>query len=331
MTPTIKPKALRRGDAIGVVVPAGPVNRERIDRAIARVEALGFRIKTYGDIYRSLGYLAGDDATRASEFMEAFGDPETSAVWCARGGYGVARILDKIDFQVVQQNPKVFVGFSDITLLHSAIQQQTGLITFHGPNLQDGFGKPEEMPAASAAALWRAVMGPMTDGPAPGPPAGTGGYTFDFGGIDPPVELLTIKSGVVSGRLAGGNLAVIAGLIGTRHAIELSGCILLLEDISERLYRIDRYLSQLRMSGKLAQVAGILLGDFSYDDDEPAEEESAILTVLAEYLVPLGVPVLARFPAGHRRYNLTLPIGGLVELDANAGRIAVLEDSVDAS
>jgi muramoyltetrapeptide carboxypeptidase len=216
-------------------------------------------------------------------------------------------------------------------LLHSAIQQQTGLITFHGPNLQDGFGKAEEMPAANAAALWRAVMGPMTDTPAPGPPAGKkGGYTFDFGGIDPPVELLTIKDGVESGQLAGGNLAVIAGLIGTPHEIELSGCILLLEDISERLYRIDRYLSQLQMSGKLAQVAGVLLGDFSYDDDEPAEEESAVLEVLAEYLTTLGVPVLARFPAGHKRCNLALPIGGLIELDANAGRVTVQEDSVDA-
>jgi muramoyltetrapeptide carboxypeptidase len=330
MPPIIKPKALGRGDAIGVVAPAGPVNRERMERAIARVEARGFRLKTYGDIYRSHGYLAGDDATRASEFMEAFGDAETSAVWCARGGYGVARILDKIDFSVVRRNPKAFVGFSDITLLHSAIQQQTGLITFHGPNLQDGFGKPEEMPAANAAALWRAVMGPTIDAPAPGPPAGKGGYTFDFGGIDPRVELLTMSGGVVSGGLMGGNLAVISGLIGTRHAIEPSGCILLLEDISERVYRIDRYLSQLRMSGKLAQVAGVLLGDFSYDDDEPAEEESAVLAVLAEYLIPLGVPILARFPAGHRRYNLALPIGGLVELDANAGRVTVLEDSVEA-
>src|SRR5262249_22104264 len=144
MPPTVKPKALRPGDAIGVIAPAGPVNRERIDRAIARVEARGFRIKTHRGIYRAQGYLACHEATRASEFTAAFSDPETSAVWCARGGYGVARILDKIDFSVVRRNPKVFVGFSDITLLHCAIQQQTGLITFHGPNLQDGFGKPEE-------------------------------------------------------------------------------------------------------------------------------------------------------------------------------------------
>src|SRR3954447_2904149 len=127
----IKPRALKRGDAIGVVAPAGPVNRERMERALARVKERGFRIKTYGDIYRSSGYLAGDDATRAAELMAAFADPETAAVWCARGGYGVVWILDRLDFGVIGRNPKVFIGFSDITLLHVAIQQQTGLITFH--------------------------------------------------------------------------------------------------------------------------------------------------------------------------------------------------------
>src|SRR3954470_15691686 len=159
MTSIIKPRALRRGDAISVVAPAGPVNRERMELALARVKERGFTIKTYGDLYRSSGYLAGDDATRAAELMAAFADPETNAVWCARGGYGVARILDRLDFDVIRQNPKVFIGFSDITLLHTAIHQRTGLITFHGPNLQDGFGKPEEMPPPSEAALWRNVSG----------------------------------------------------------------------------------------------------------------------------------------------------------------------------
>src|SRR6476660_2715077 len=144
----IKPRALKRGDAIGVVAPAGPVNRERMERALERVQERGFRIKTYGDIYRSSGYLAGDDETRAAELMAAFGDPEIAAVWCARGGHGVVRILDRIDFDAIRRNPKVFVGFSDITLLHVAIQQRIGLITFHAPNVQDGFGTPDDMSAA---------------------------------------------------------------------------------------------------------------------------------------------------------------------------------------
>ena len=150
MTP-IKPNAIRRGERIGIVVPAGPVDRERIDRAIGRLGELGFHTKTYGDIYRSRGYLAGDDDTRAGELMAAFADPETTAVWCARGGYGVARLLDRIDYDVIRRHPKVFVGFSDITALHIAIQNRVGLVTFHGPNLQDGFGSNDDPPAASQA------------------------------------------------------------------------------------------------------------------------------------------------------------------------------------
>jgi muramoyltetrapeptide carboxypeptidase len=322
MTSIIKPKTLRRGDAIGVVAPAGPVDRERMERALARVRVRGFRIKTYGDIYRSRGYLAGDDATRAAEVMAAFADPETAGIWCARGGYGVVRILDRLDFDVIRHNPKVFVGFSDITLLHIAIQQRTGLITFHAPNLQDGFGKPDDMPAANETALWQAVL--ATEEQLAGPSTVHCGYTFDFGGIDR-VELRAICTGVATGRLIGGNLAVICGVIGTPFEIETAGRILFLEDISERAYRIDRYLSQLKLAGKLSAVAGVLLGTFSYEDGEKADEQSDIHALFKEYLEPLGVPVLAGFPAGHERYNLALPMGAGVKVDADQKTVAVCE------
>jgi muramoyltetrapeptide carboxypeptidase len=322
MTPIVKPKALRLGDAIGVVAPAGPVDRERMERALARVQERGFRIKTYGDIYRSRGYLAGDDATRAAELMAAFADPETAAVWCARGGYGVVRILDRLDFDVIGRNPKVFVGFSDITLLHVAIQQRTGLITFHAPNLQDGFGKPDDMPAANEAALWRAVL--AIDEQQAGASPANRGYTFDFGGVDN-VDLRPICGGVATGRLIGGNLAVICGVVGTPFEVDAAGRILFLEDISERAYRIDRYLSQLKLAGKLSAVAGILLGTFSYEEGEKADEQSELHALFKEYLEPLGVPVLAGFPAGHERYNLALPMGALVKLDADQKCVTVCE------
>ena len=154
--PLIKPTALKQGDTIGVVVPAGP-RQSRADRSSVRAgrSPRFSHSKRTATSIAPRGYLAGDDATRADEFMAAFADPETTAVWCARGGYGVMRLLDRIDFDVIRRNPKVFVGFSDITALHIAIQQRTGLVTFHGPNLQDGFGKPDDMPAANEAALWR--------------------------------------------------------------------------------------------------------------------------------------------------------------------------------
>jgi muramoyltetrapeptide carboxypeptidase len=316
---TIKPKALVRGDAISVVAPAGPLDRERIDRALARLRQRGFRTKTYGDIYRSRGYLAGDDATRAGELMAAFADPETAAVWCARGGYGVARLLDRLDFDVILRHPKVFIGFSDITALHLAIQRRTGLVTFHGPNLQDGFGKADDMPAATETALWRAVW-------AEEQPEPQRGYALDFAGLEPPA-LRTIRPGKARGPLTGGNLSVLAGIMGTPFEIETAGRILFLEDVGERLYRVDRYLAQLWLAGKLQSAAGVLIGNFSNDDAE-AEPPEAMASLLDDYFGRLRVPVLAGFPAGHVRQNLTLPMGALVELDAGDKRVSVCENAV---
>jgi muramoyltetrapeptide carboxypeptidase len=322
MSSIVKPRGLRRGDAIGVVAPAGPVDRERMERALARVRERGFRTKTYGDIYRSRGYLAGDDATRAAEFMAAFADPETACVWCARGGYGVVRILERLDYEIIGRNPKVFVGFSDITLLHLAIQQRTGLVTFHGPNLQDGFGRPDDMPPANEAALWQTVL--AADVQQERGSRSHRGYTFDLSGVEN-VDVQPICTGIATGRLIGGNLAVICGVVGTPFEVDTTGRILFLEDISERAYRIDRYLSQLKLAGKLSAVAGILLGTFSFEEGERTEEQSDIHALFKEYLEPLGVPVLAGFPAGHERYNLALPIGALVKVDADQMCVTVCE------
>jgi muramoyltetrapeptide carboxypeptidase len=316
----LKPNVLRHGDAISVVVPAGPVNRERIDRALERLRTRGFRTKTYGDIYRSQGYLAGDDKTRADELMAAFQDRETTAIWCARGGYGVSRVLDRIDFDLIRRHPKVLIGFSDITALHIAIHQRTDLVTFHGPNLQDGFGSENEMPPANEAALWRAILVDKQSNTLQG-------YAYDLATVEN-VELKTLRSGSSRGRLTGGNLAVLAGLMGTPFEIDTAGCILFLEDVGERLYRIDRYLSQLWLAGKLQAAAGVLLGSFSFNDDEPAESEDAVAGLLDDYFGRLDVPVLSWFPAGHAKYNLTLPVGALVEIDANKKQVRVCESTV---
>jgi muramoyltetrapeptide carboxypeptidase len=319
MTP-LKPKALRRGDAIGVVVPAGPVNRKRMDRALERLRSRGFRAKLYVDIYRSQGYLAGDDKTRAEELMTAFRDPETTAVWCARGGYGVSRILARIDFDLIRRHPKVLIGFSDITALHVAIHQRTDLVTFHGPNLQDGFGGENDMSAPNEAALWQAVL-------AEDQSETVQGYPYDFSKAED-FALRAVRGGAARGRIVGGNLSVLAGLMGTPFEIDTAGRILFLEDVGERAYRIDRYLSQLRLAGKLQSAAGVLLGNFSYTDDEPAESEDAVAALVDDYFGRLDVPVLAGFPAGHAKHNFTLPIGALVEVDSGKKHVRVCEPAV---
>lgn len=332
MPSIIKPIALKKGDAIGIIAPAGPISRERFDRALERLRGRGFKLKFYGDIDRSTGYLAGDDDTRANELMAAFADPETTAVWCARGGYGVMRLLDRIDFDAIRQNPKVFVGFSDITALHIAIHQLTGLVTFHGPNVQDGFGKPDDMAPANESALWQNLCGQTTVGQSAGHVGHaveqfTAAYAYDLRAGDNAAPR-TIGGGVATGRLIGGNLAVLCGTLGTPFEIETEGRIFFLEDIGERLYRIDRYLNQLRLAGKLNKLAGVLLGDFSYDATDQREDPADIARFLQEFFSPLGIPVLAGFPAGHEAINLSLPIGGLVELDASAGRVKLLESPV---
>jgi muramoyltetrapeptide carboxypeptidase len=299
------------------------VDRERIDRALDRLRDRGFDIKTYGDIYRRDGYLAGDDATRAAELVAAFADPETSAVWCARGGYGVVRLLEQIDFDVIRRHPKIFIGFSDITALHIAIQQRAGLVTFHGPNLQDGFGKLDDMPAANEAALWQAVLAGERSDARPG-------YELTVAGIEQ-VKLQALTTGTAAGTLTGGNLAVICGLLGTPFEMETDGRILFVEDVSERLYRIDRYLAQLTLAGKLRSAAGVLVGSFSYDDNEAAEPEEAVARLLGDYLEVLGIPVIAGFPAGHAQHNLTLPMGARIEIDADNCRVRVLETPVQSS
>jgi muramoyltetrapeptide carboxypeptidase len=319
MTP-LKAKPLRRGDAISVVVPAGPVNRERMDRALARLRQRGFHPKTYGDIYRSRGYLAGDDKTRADELMAAFSDHETTAVWCARGGYGVSRLLNRLDFDLIRRHPKVLIGFSDITALHVPIHQRTDLVTFHGPNLQDGFGGADEIPPANEAALWQAILADEQSNAAQG-------YAYDLSAIDT-VELKAVRGGASRGRLIGGNLSVLAGLMGTPFEVDTAGRILVLEEVGERLYRMDRYLSQLWLAGKLQAAAGVLLGSFSYNDEDPAESEEAVTALLDDYFGRLDVPVLAGFPAGHARHNITLPVGALVEIDANKKLVRVCESTV---
>jgi muramoyltetrapeptide carboxypeptidase len=318
----VKPQALRPGDVISVVAPAGPVARERIELAFARLQSRGYRIKTHGDVFRKQGYLAGDDQTRAAELMTAFTDPESTAVWCARGGYGVARILDRLDYDILRRHPKVFVGFSDITALHLALQNRTGLATFHGPNLQDGFGREDEMSPATEAALWRAIA-PESIAGAEFP------YTYAEFGTDG-MSLRTVAPGVAQGRLTGGNLAVLAGLLGTPFEIETAGRILLLEDINEEGYRVDRYLAQLALAGKLRSLAGVALGDFSLEAGSESAA-TALVEPLHEYLGKLGVPVLAGLPAGHQRENWCLPINALVEVDADARRLRVLERPVTVS
>jgi muramoyltetrapeptide carboxypeptidase len=320
----IFPPALKPGDTIALVAPAGVLKRRRIERAIERIELAGFRIKTYGDIYRARGYLAGDDATRASELMAAFTDPTVQAVFPARGGYGITRLLDRLDYDVIGEQPKIVTGFSDMTALHLALQRHCQWVTFHSPNPMDGLGTVDGLEGLAEHFFWRALRADRYQDDM-GQSREPGYVLIDHRGS---VPLEMARPGQAEGRITGGNLALVAATLGTPYEIETAGRLLFLEDIGERPYRIDRYLSQLRLAGKLREVAGIVLGYFT--DCLPAEGEKslALKEVLADYMDPLTIPVVCNFPAGHEVPNVTLPLGVLARLDADRGCLELLENPV---
>ncbi len=315
----IYPKALHKSDTIALVAPASPVKRRRIELAVERLEALGFKIKLYGDLYRQHGYLAGDDAARADELMAAFADPDVAAVFPARGGTGVTRLLDLLDYNVIRRHPKIVVGFSDVTALHLALQSQTGLVTFHGPHPMDGIGMPDGLSELTARTYWQALLADE--------------YASDTGYEVPLTDqeretIVTMFPGKATGRLVGGNLALVVALMGTPYEIETNENILLLEDVNEQPYRIDRCLSQLKLAGKLDTLAGVLLGQFTKCEAPPDASSLTLEDIFRGYFGELGIPVLQNFPTGHCRDNATLPLNVDVELDADERTVKVLENPV---
>ena len=315
----IFPRALRPGDTIALVVPASPVTRESMERAIGRFEQRGFRLKVYGDLYREHGYLAGKDAVRAKELMAAFTDPEVAAVFPARGGTGVSRLLDLLDYDLIRQHPKIFAGFSDITALHLALQRKTGLVTFHSPHPKDGPGALDGMSQLTGQTYWRAFLESEYSNEV--------GYEVTLTDQERD-SLETIRPGTAQGRLVGGNLALIASLMGTPYEIETKNSILLLEDINEQPYRIDRCLSQLKLAGKLDLLAGVLLGQLTHCEAPPGKASLTLAEIFDDYFGDLGIPVLGNYPIGHCHDNVTLPLNVKIEMNAGKRVVRILENPV---
>jgi len=318
MQPII-PRALRQGDTIALVAPASPVKRRRIEVAIERLEAKGFHIKLYGDLYRQHGYLAGDDSTRAEELMAAFADPEVAAIFPARGGTGVTRLLDLLDYNVIRRHPKIVAGFSDITALHLALHSQTGLVTFHSPHPMDGIGVPDGLSELTARTYWRALLADEY--------SDQNGYEIPLTNQERE-SIVTLYPGKATGRLVGGNLALVVAMMGTPYEIDTHENILLLEDINEQPYRIDRALSQLKLAGKLDTLTGVLLGQFTDCVASPNKASFTLDEVFQGYFCELDIPVMQNFPSGHCRDNATLPLNVEVEMDADGRRVKVLENPV---
>lgn len=315
------PRPLRPGDKVAVVAPAGPVDPVALERGLAQLTAWGLQPVLGEAIHLQWGYLAGPDHLRAADLNRFLADSSVAAILCARGGYGSLRILPLIDWAAARQHPKLLVGFSDITALHLAFWREAGWRTLHGPmvEIHDPSGR---MPAYNAHNLHAALFGRAFPGVIPWPDPSEA--------PDAPTPL-TIVPGQAEGRLLGGNLEVMTRLIGTPWQPDFRGAILVLEDVDEAPYRIDRMLVQLKLAGLLDGVAGVLFGHSPTCEEASNGRPSLTLPeILHELLAPLAIPVLYGFPCGHSRYRATLPLGTLARLDSESATLTVLEPAVEA-
>ena len=316
MAAATRPRALRPGDTIAVVAPSGPVEADRLADGLVLLNGWGFTTRAMPSTAGGRGYLAGEsDAARGAELTACFGDPSVAGILCARGGFGAMRILSHVDWGVVRAHPKLFCGYSDITALHTAIRREAGFVTFHGP-LAARQGDEPRLHPWTATGLRAALTA-----------------TEPLGAIIPPADappLTAVVGGRATGPLTGGNLTLIAARAGTRWQLDARGCVLLLEDVDEAPYRIDRMLTQLLLAGVLNGVRGVLFGDSPTCDRPPDDPRTfPLLSVLRDRLGGLGIPVLYGFPCGHTPPRATLPLGVTVTLDADAGALTVLEAALN--
>lgn len=310
---TQKPKKLKSGDVIGLISPASsPEDLSRVEKAVAYLEKLGYRVEVGKNVGKYYGYLAGNDEERLQDFHDMFANKKIKAIFCLRGGYGVPRLLSKIDYRLVKNNPKLLIGYSDITALQMALLKKTGLITIAGPMAAVELYK--EMPEYSEENFWRLVTS-----------------SKKLGKIEIPQDqpLQSVIKGSAKGKIIGGNLAVFVGLMGTGYLPSFSDTILFFEDIGEVPYRVDRFFSQLTLAKAFKKATGLLLGQFTDCEEKDAEKRTLTLqNVFDDCFAKIKIPTISNFPNGHVEIKMPIPYG--IEAKVNSEKLTVefLESAV---
>lgn len=301
------PPSLKKGDTIGVIAPASPIKTDDFEKAICFFQDLGLQVQLGKHLYEEYGYLAGTDEQRLEDFHDMITNPDIKGIIFARGGYGTARIAPAIDYSLIKKNPKIIWGYSDITFLHTAIRQRTGLVTFHGPMVVSDINKEafDSLSASGFSQLFQPTRLVYSENISP---------------------LKVISYGTsgesAKGQLVGGNLSLIASTLGTPFEIDTKGKILFIEDIGEQPYQVDRMLQQLTQAGKIAEASGIVVGDFA--ESEPKSTPSFTMEeVFQQYFGKLSIPVLSGFKIGHCFPHFAIPLGTEAILSAKEKTLTV--------
>lgn len=303
---------LKIGDTIGIISPSSPARKEKIQEAYKQVINMGFKVKIGESPYEEYGYLSGTDEIRANDINKMFRDEDVNGILCTRGGYGTPRILPLLDYDAIRENPKVFIGYSDITALHIVFNQMAGLVTYHGPmavsDMIEGFDN------FSKEGLFNLIMNKEP-----------------FYNIKNPLdqEIITINGGIAEGVIIGGNLSLIVNTIGTPYEIDVRGKILFVEEIGEDPYKIDRMFNQLRLSGKLQEANGIILGDFNNCKSKNPKESLTLKEVINDQIKPIEKPTIYNLKSGHCNPMITLPLGVKARLDGDKKELLILENCVE--
>ena len=299
----IKPEALHLGDMIGVVATAGSVDLGRLEVGVRALRGAGFKVELAEGSTEKKGYLAGSEGPRARALERFFVRPDIRAVFCARGGFGSIQLLPLLDVDLIRRHPKVFVGYSDVTILLNWLRQKCGLVTFHGPMV--AMEVAAGMTGRTREFFWGTLLGEKA------------GWEIKVPQV--------LRGGVAEGEIAGGCLSLLVTTLGTPYEVDTKGKILFLEDIGEQPYRIERMLTHLKMAGKFDEIRGLVFGSFTQCEGDGVRE---VTDVIAELFCDATYPVVAGFPAGHGDENVLLPFGTKMALDGDSGTVSLRESPV---
>ncbi len=313
----LKPKRLEKGQTVGLITPGSYATEKAVQQAIENMDKLGLKVKMGKHVGKSYGFVAGTDQERLEDLHAMFSDDAVDVIWCIRGGYGCTRLLPYINYDLVRNNPKVFIGYSDITALHQAFFVAAGLISFHGQNATG------EMPEYAQAQIQKVLFREKKRWKIKLAEANKAKASKDSN-----YATTTLRAGKATGQLVGGNLTLIAAMAGTPYGMDATDKIVFLEDIGEKPYRIDRMLTQLLQSAHLNKAKGIALGIFNDCEAKPDELSLTLMETLKDRLMDLNVPFVHGLSFGHIEHQCVIPVGAYVELDANEQTIHLLESPV---